>query len=205
MSISRRNLLQGVAGATITVAFGTRPRVSRALAAAEEQGAVGSRASLLTAFKAPPKTWRPRGWWHWMSPNITTDGILKDLDWMKRVGLAGFHQFTGNGGAPYVPSPVAYLSPEYKTAWRIAIEGAAARDLEAVVTSSAGWSITGAPFVAAMDGMKKHVWTETWVEGGAPVTVTLPAPPTTSGTFLDRSIAGVPTYYKDQAVFAYRV
>ncbi|WP_275413237.1 glycosyl hydrolase [Planotetraspora thailandica] len=175
-----------------------------AVAAVGEKG-VTSRALLLSAFKAPPNAWRPHGWWHWMSPNITTDGVLKDLDWMKRVGLGGFHQFTGNGGAPYVPSPVAYMSQEHKTALKIAIEGAAARGLEAAVTSSAGWSITGAPFVAAEDGMKKHVWTETWVDGGAPVTVPLPQPPTASGTFLDRSTAGVPTYYKDQAVFAYRV
>ncbi len=205
MTISRRQLLQGVAGATMTAALGTEAGLASAFAAPGEKGVVGSRAFLLAAFKAPPKVWRPRGWWHWMSPNITTEGILKDLDWMQRVGIGGFHQFTGNGGAPYVPAPVAYMSPEYKTAWRIAIEGAAARDLEAVVTSSAGWSITGAPFVAAEDGMKKHVWTETWVEGGAPVTATLPQPPTASGTFLDRSIAGVPTHYKDQVVFAYRV
>jgi hypothetical protein len=203
MTVSRRKLLQGVAGATVTVALGARASVAPAFARAKE--IVGGRASLLTAFKAPPNAWRPRGWWHWMSPNITTEGILKDLDWMQRVGIGGFQQFTGNGGAPYVPSPVAYMSPDYKDAWRIAIEGAAARDLEAVVTSSAGWSITGAPFVAAEDGIKKHVWTETWVEGGAPVTVALPQPPTASGTFLDRSIADVPTYYKDQVVFAYRV
>jgi hypothetical protein len=140
-----------------------------------------------------------------MSPNITPEGILEDLDWMQRVGLGGFHQFTGNGGNPYVPSPIAYMSTEFKNAWKLAVEGAAARGLEAVVTSSAGWSITGAPFVAAEDGIKKHVWTETWVEGGAPVSVALPPPPTASGSFLDKPTADVPTYYKDQAVFAYRV
>ena len=205
MSITRRKLLQGGAGAVFTATLGARVDAASALTAPAGRPDVRSCASLLPAFQAPPQTWRPRGWWHWMSPNITPEGIVADLDWMQRVGLGGFHQFTGNGGNPYVPSPIGYMTPEFKNAWKTAVEGAAARGLEAVVTSSAGWSITGAPFVAPEDGMKKHVWTETWVEGGAPVTVKLPLPPTASGSFLDKSTAGVPTYYKDQAVFAYRV
>jgi len=162
-------------------------------------------AALFATFKTPVEDWRRRVWWHWMSPNVTKDGIIKDLDWFKRVGVGGYTQFTGDGRTAYVPDPVGYLTPLFNDCWKTAIQGAADRGLEAIVTSSAGWSITGAPFVAPADGMKKHVWTETWVDGGKPVTVTLPPPPTSTGTFLDKTISGRPTYYKDQQVFAFPV
>ena len=45
-------------------------------------------ASLDEAFRDPPASPRPRVWWHWMSGNISKDGIAKDLAWTKRVGIA---------------------------------------------------------------------------------------------------------------------
>lgn len=204
-SLSRRTFFRGSAGALLAATVGDRLGGTSAAAATGVSEAATPPGLLFLSFQAPPKAWRPRGWWHWMSPNVTTDGIIKDLDWFKRVGIAGFHQFTGNGGNAYVDSPIVYMTPEFLNAWKIAIQGAAERGLEATLTSSAGWSITGAPFVAAADAMKKHVWTETYVDGGAPVTVTLPQPPATTGTFLDKTLPGRPAYYKDQAVFAYRV
>ena len=211
MSTTRRKFLQGGTGAAAAAAFGSVLGAHSATAATS--GATTSTAvaaSLRRAFKTPPNEWAPRVWWHWMSPNDTTEGIVKDLDWWKRVGVGGFHQFTGNGGNSYVQKPIVYMTPEFKEAWALAIKGAADRGLESTLTSSAGWSITGAPFVAAADGMKKHVWTETWVNGGAPVTVNLPQPFTASGSFLDKvgrngGLTPLPTYYKDQRVFAYQV
>ena len=41
-------------------------------------------------FITPPDSARPRTWWHWTNGNVTEDGIAKDLEWMKRVGIAGF-------------------------------------------------------------------------------------------------------------------
>lgn len=147
-----------------------------------------------------------------MAPNITKDGILKDLDWMKRTGIGGFHQFTGDGSrSVYVSDPAVYMTQQFKDAWRTAIEGAAERNLEATLTSSAGWSITGAPFVAGPDGMKKHVWTETWVTGdNRKQKLSLPRPPEVKGTFGDsavtqKSLNPQPDLYVDQHVFAYRV
>ena len=47
--------------------------------------------ALLHGFQNPPDTAKPRVWWHWMSRNITKEGIKADLEWMKRrqraVGL----------------------------------------------------------------------------------------------------------------------
>ena len=39
--------------------------------------------------------------------------------------------------------------------------------LEMAITGSPGWSENGGPWVKPADGMKKIVWTETRVKGGA--------------------------------------
>ena len=43
-------------------------------------------------FANPPKEARPYVWWHWINGNTSKDGIRKDLEWMNRIGIAGFHQ-----------------------------------------------------------------------------------------------------------------
>jgi hypothetical protein len=192
--------------------LGGNLKMTAAVAAPADGAARSAAGSLLGSFQVPPHAWAPRVWWHWMSPNITKDGVIKDLDWMKRTGIGGFHQFTGDGsGSVYVPDPAVYMTREFKDAWRTAIEGAAERGLEATLSSSAGWSITGAPFVTGPDAMKKHVWTETRVEGdNKKITLSLTRPPQVKGTFLDsvvgsRSLNPQPDLYVDQRVFAYKV
>ena len=44
-------------------------------------------------FENPPKEARPYVWWHWINGNTSKDGIQKDLEWMNRIGIVGFHQF----------------------------------------------------------------------------------------------------------------
>src|SRR5438067_1142663 len=48
---------------------------------------------LLGGFLNPPESAKPRAWWHWMSGNITKEGIKADLEWMKRTGIGGFQNF----------------------------------------------------------------------------------------------------------------
>ncbi len=58
--------------------------------------------SLLKGFLTPPNTAKPRVWWHWMNGNITKEGVQKDLDWMKRVGIGGFQNFDASLFTPVV-------------------------------------------------------------------------------------------------------
>ena len=48
-------------------------------------------------FMTPPKEARPLVWWHWMDANVSLDGIRKDIEWMDRAGIGGFHQFDAGG------------------------------------------------------------------------------------------------------------
>ncbi|HWU03033.1 MAG TPA: glycosyl hydrolase, partial [Novosphingobium sp.] len=143
---------------------------------------------LATQFRDPPATARPRVWWHWMNGNITKDGIAKDLAWMKAVGIGGFQNFDVNLQTPkIVDHRLAYMTPEWKDAFRFAASEAERQGLEMAIASSPGWSETGGPWVAPEDGLKKLVWTETRVPAGRAFAGRLPAPPSVTGPFQSMS------------------
>src|SRR5215831_14263402 len=165
-------------------------------------------------FKDPPASARPRTWWHWTQSNVTTEGITKDLEWMKRVGIAGFQLADVNaGGGQTVPQKIVFGTPEWLAAVRHAAAEADRLGLEMTIFSSPGWSETGGPWVRPEQAMKKLVWSETNIEGPKTFSDKLPQPPTNNGP-IRNLIPGNPrpgatpprdpTYYGDSAVIAYR-
>ena len=171
---------------------------------------------LKRGFEDPPEGARPRVWWHWMNGNITKEGIKLDLEWMRRVGLAGFQNFDAALATPQVVDHrLVYMTPEWKDAFKYATVLADQLGLEEAIAGSPGWSESGGPWVPASQGMKKYVWSETRVEGGKPFTGTLAHPPSNSGAFQNIAIRDVlsapvdskpiPQFYADAAVIAYRV
>ena len=171
--------------------------------------------SLKSGFENPPNGARPRVWWHWMNGNITQEGIKLDLEWMDRVGLGGFQNFDATMGTPQVVGRrLAYMTPEWKDAFRYATTLADQFGMEEAIAGSPGWSESGGPWVLASQGMKKYVWSATRVEGGKPFTGVLAQPPTNTGAFqnLDlpdrletlKSGKKIPQFYGDAAVVAYR-
>lgn len=187
--------------------------------AALAEGTTESPAPIEKLFRDPPVSARPRTWWHWLNGNITEDGLLKDLAWMKAVGLGGAQAFDA-----YVPAPqiverrLPYMSPEWQSAVRAAARQADILDLELGIPTSPGWSATGGPWVKPQDAMKKLVWSETQISGGKRFAGRLPVPPSMTGPFqsLRKSpdIAdlmwgknapkwpALPEYYADIAVLA---
>lgn len=174
--------------------------------------------SLTEGFVNPPDSARPRVWWHWMNGNVTKDGIAKDLDWMKRVGIGGMQNFDANLSTPtIVEKRLAYMTPEWQDAFRFAASYAQEQGLELTIASSPGWSETGGPWVSAEDALKKLVWSETVVRGGKRFSGKLPAPTRTTGPYKDIQIEDAPSllrdgtsirppeHYADVAVLAYPV
>lgn len=171
---------------------------------------------LESAFSNPPDSARPRVWWHWMNGNVTEAGIRKDLEWMKRVGIGGLQAFEVDIQTPQiVDRRLTFMSPEWKDAFRVAAVEADRLGLEFAIAASPGFSVTGGPWVAPQDGMKKIAWSETTVEGGRRFIGTLPTPADTTGPFQDASpfslLAPIqaqktlPSLYQDTTVFAYRL
>ncbi len=171
---------------------------------------------LADGFRNPPQSARPRVWWHWMNGNVTKDGIDKDLDWMARIGIGGVQNFDANLQTPQiVPERLTYMTDGWKDAFRHAVRTADAKELEFAIAASPGWSETGGPWVKPEDGMKKLVWSETDLRGGARLTGPLPPPPSVTGPFqsarFSDPLAGgedsgpLPHHYADARVLAYPV
>ena len=178
-------------------------------------GAQSSADSLKSGFENPPAGARPRVWWHWMNGNISKEGIKLDLEWMHRVGIAGFQNFDAALQTPQVVDKrLAYMTPEWKDAFKFATTTADSLGMEEAIAGSPGWSETGGPWVPASEGMKKYVWSETVVEGGKPFTGTLAHPPTVTGAFQNLGIHDLlpspegskpaPQFYADGPVVAYK-
>ena len=173
--------------------------------------------ALRSGFENPPESARPRVWWHWMNGNISREGIKLDLEWMHRIGLGGFHNFDAALATPQVVDHrLAYMTPEWKDAFKYATTLADQMGMEEAIAGSPGWSESGGPWVPAAEGMKKYVWSETLVEGGKPFKGTLAHPPSNTGAFqnlpnhdlsLDASTGSSadPVFYADSAVVAYRL
>lgn len=169
---------------------------------------------LAAGFADPPNSARPRVWWHWMNGNITKDGIRKDMEWMKRVGIGGLQNFDASLDTPQiVPKRLVYMHPEWKDAFGYAARTAEELGLELAIAASPGWSETGGPWVKPEDGLKKLVWSETIVTGGKRFSGKLPAPPSTTGPFQTITFREVlpggaeehgakPVHYGDVAVLA---
>ncbi|WP_253717915.1 glycosyl hydrolase [Sphingomonas sp. AP4-R1] len=150
-----------------------------------------------------------------MNGNVTPEGIRKDMEWMKRVGIAGLQAFDAGQATPQVVAKrLPYMTDGWKAAFKEAATLADRLDLELGIAASPGWSETGGPWVTAPDAMKKMAWSETRIAGGKRYHAVLPKPPTTTGLF-QTSTAGwtlggrapgqnPPEYYADQKVIAVR-
>ncbi|MGZ5496547.1 MAG: glycosyl hydrolase, partial [Candidatus Aminicenantales bacterium] len=164
--------------------------------------------ALVRGFQNPPDSAKPRVWWHWMSGNITKEGIKADLEWMKRAGIAGFQNFDAGLDTPQiVKKRLVYMTPEWKDAFKYTVTLADQLGLEMAIAGSPGWSESGGPWVTPAQAMKKYVWSETRVEGGRPFSGMLPKPPSTTGPYQNMGTGREkePVFYADSAVVAFRV
>jgi hypothetical protein len=146
-----------------------------------------------------------------MNGNITREGIKLDLEWMHRVGIAGFQNFDAALSTPQVVEKrLVYMTPEWKDAFRYAIGLGDQFGMEMAIAGSPGWSESGGPWVPPSQGMKKYVWSETVVEGGKPFTGKISQPPAVTGPFQNIALpssepAHATQFYADAAVVAFRV
>ena len=172
---------------------------------------------LKEGFQNPPASSRPQVWWHWMNGNITRDGVRKDIEWMDRAGIAGFHVFDAGLNTPQVvPQRLIYMDEGWKDAFRYAVQVGKEHGMEISIATSPGWSATGGPWVEPKDAMKRFTWRELRVDGGKRINVTLPEPYTTTGKFQNVELGAsvmdaVSTqmkhiqYYEDIAVVAVKM
>ncbi len=175
---------------------------------ASEANVADAADALEAGFRTPPESAKARIWWHVMNGNITKEGVTLDLEAMKRVGIGGAQMFDADLKTPVmVAKPVKYMSPEWLEMLRHTAKEAQRLGLELAIHSSAGWSLTGGPWVKPAEAMQKLVWSTTPVTGPRRFTDRLAEPPAGFGRFQNPVSAKTPAlhYFRDVAVVAFRM
>jgi hypothetical protein len=98
-----------------------------------------------------------------MNGNITQDGITRDLEWMKRIGIGGFQNFDAALGTPQiVKERLVFMTPPWRDAFKHAAQTADRLGLEMSIAGSPGWSESGGPGSARAGheeaGLEETLW-----------------------------------------------
>ena len=97
-------------------------------------------------FKQIPDSVQTAVYWYWISNNISKDGVVKDLQAMKQVGInRAFLGSMGVDGVPY--GDVKFFSPEWWDITHTALKTASDLGIEIGIFNSPGWSQSGGPWV----------------------------------------------------------
>lgn len=146
-------------------------------------------------FQLPPESARPQTWWHWVSGNVSSQGITADLQAMKDIGLGGCQLFTVDQSD--VHGPIKFMSPEWRGFVKQALGEADQLGLQFSIEGCDGWCESGGPWIQPEQGMQHVVWTETNVTGGQEIAVDLPQAPATRGFYRDIALLAFPTLNGD--------
>ncbi len=136
-----------------------------------------SAASLEEEFRSPPADARPACYWYWMNGHITKAGISADLEGMRQAGLGG--AIIMNVGRAFPRGPVRMYTPEWYELMKHAIREGGRNKIAIYLATSpgGGWSGCGGPWITPDLAMKKLTWSETRVQGGCRVRLSLARPP----------------------------
>ena len=143
-------------------------------AQAKEANSTAPAGDLAKGFGKPPASAKPQTWWHWVSGNVSKEGITADLEAMKKIGLAGIQLFTVDQSN--VKGSIKFMSSEWRALVRHAMEEAKRLELEISIEGCDGWSESGGPWVPPAESMQKVVWSQQQVTGGQRITLDLPQP-----------------------------
>lgn len=130
-------------------------------------------------------------YWYWISGNVSKEGVVADLESMKRIGID--RAFIGNIGLPEseMPhrGPVKLFTEEWYEIMHTALKKATELGIDIGVFNCPGWSQAGGPWIKPEEAMRYLATVPAEVEGGRVVEVTLPAP---SPDFTDVRTIAVP-------------
>ena len=128
-------------------------------------------------FANVPDSVRLAVYWYWLSDNISREGVVKDLQAMKKAGIS--RAFIGNIGTSDVPyGPVKFMSDEWWEVTRTALKTASDLDIEIGMFNCPGWSQSGGPWVSEDQSMRYVAFKEDRISGDGKVkTVTMPDVP----------------------------
>ncbi len=109
--------------------------------------------SLEQGFQTPPDSVRAAVYWYWLDNKISKEGVVKDLEAMKRVGIT--RAFIGNQSTDgWDEGLVPLFSDEWWDITHTAIKKAGELGIEIGMFNCPGWSQSGGPWVTPEQSMK---------------------------------------------------
>lgn len=151
---------------------------------------------LKEAFLNPPNASKPGVYWYFMDGNLSREGMTKDLESMKEVGISNLIFLEVGIGVPR--GPVDFMSEEWQDLYVHAVREAERLGIKILLGAGPGWCGSGGPWVKPEESMKHLVFSEKKVTGGKKVNVTLPIPKQRSTTWHYMK----DPYYEDVVVYA---
>lgn len=134
-------------------------------------GAISAKDPLVDAFISPPAETQLRCYWYWMKGQISKDGLTKDLEAMKRVGIGEAYIGIIEGGTTKA------LSEEWWSMIDHAVREGTRLGVDIGLFNSPGWSQSGGPWVKPEQSMRHIVLAETRLRGPQAYSEKLPADP----------------------------
>lgn len=108
--------------------------------------------ALEEGFQTPPDSIRTAVYWYWLDNHISKEGVVKDLEAMKRVGIT--RAFIGNQSEGTADGPVPLFSDEWWDITHTAMKRAGELDIEIGMFNCPGWSQSGGPWITPEQSMK---------------------------------------------------
>jgi len=118
---------------------------------------------LAMGFVKTPDSIQTSVYWYWISDNISKEGIVKDLEAMKKVGIN--RAFIANIGMDVPYGKVKLFSEAWWEAMHVALKTATRLGIEIGIFNSPGWSQSGGPWVKPHQAMRYLTATEVVVKG----------------------------------------
>lgn len=130
--------------------------------------------NIQTGFVTPHDSNTVWCYWYWIGDDISKEGITKDLEAMKEVGIGA--AFIGNINPAGVDGPVPMLSEEWWGHMVHAVNEGKRIGVDIGTFNCPGWSMSGGPWVKPEMAMRHMVYSEKTVTGGGTVKLQLNQP-----------------------------
>jgi hypothetical protein len=115
-------------------------------------------------FITAPDSIQTSVYWYWLSGNVSKEGVVKDLEAMKKVGIN--RAFIGDIGLNDVPyGKIKFLSDEWWDILHTSLKTATRLNIQIGLFNGPGWSQAGGPWVKPEQAMRYLTSSQVMVKG----------------------------------------